>query len=248
MHNVNIENIISIAKEAGKIAMSFYDKPYSIAEKKNKTPITEVDQALHDYLMKELSVYGYPILSEEGEDDFEKRKNAEFVWIIDPLDGTSDFIQKTGEFAVMIGLVNNGGESILGVVYAPALDELYFAQKGEGAYMMKDGEKTKLTVSDRELEKGRILVSRNHLGEFEQEIAKKHHMQQISMGSAGLKMCRIAKRDAELYINSSDQSGVWDICAGDVIIKEAGGRIVDLNKDIILYDKQVILKSGCIVL
>ncbi len=133
-YNINIQEIIKIAIEAGNIAMQFYDKEYTIEQKQNKTPVTEADIAVNNFLMDKLSRYNYPILSEEIEDDFENRKKANFVWIIDPLDGTSDFIQKTGEFSIMIGLVNKEGESIFGIVYAPVLNELYYAEKNKGAF------------------------------------------------------------------------------------------------------------------
>ncbi len=278
-HNIKIEDIINIAKKAGEIAMEFYNKDYTIEQKQNKTPVTEVDIAINDYLIKELEKYNYPILSEEVRDDFEKRANTEFVWIIDPLDGTADFIQKTGEFSIMIGLVDNSGKSVLGVVYAPALGELYWAQKNKGAYIMflrgvfsdeailidknisnqpqnnknvisteteYSGEISKLkvqkiSVSNNPIQNGKILTSRNHLGEYEQQIAKKYNMKQIPTGSAGLKICWIAGGDAELYINSSDKSGLWDICAADIILTQAGGKITDKNKKQILYNKKEIM-------
>lgn len=244
-NKVEIEDIIEIAHEAGSIAMQFYNKEYSIEEKENKTPVTEADIAIHNHLMEKLGVYGYPILSEEGSHDYAKRKNANFLWIIDPLDGTVDFIQKTGEFSIMIGLINSKGESIMGVVYAPESDELYFAEKEYGAFLLQKEEREKLKVSDFGLKNGRILVSRNHLGEWEQEIAGKYEMNQIPMGSAGLKICRIAVGEAELYINSSDKSGLWDICAADIILREAGGFIHNTQKEKIKYsDSEVILRKG----
>ena len=251
-HNVKIQEIIEIAKRAGDIAMQFYDKKYSIEQKQNKTPVTEADIAINDFLMDELAKYNYPILSEETGDDFQKRKNANFVWIIDPLDGTSDFIQKTGEFSIMIGLIDTEGKSVLGVVYAPALDELYYAEKNKGAYSCHSCEgrnlPRKIQVNKKNIEGGKMLVSRNHLGKYEQEIAKKYNMKQISAGSAGLKICWIARGDAELYINSSGKSGLWDICAADIILAEAGGKIIDKNGNEILYNiEDVMLQNGYVI-
>ena len=269
--NIKIQDIIEIAKEAGKIAMSFYDKKYTIKQKQNKTPVTKVDMAINDFLMEKLSKYNFPILSEEMEDNFEMRKNADFVWIIDPLDGTADFIQKTGEFSVMIGLVDKRGETVLGVIYAPALDELYYAQKSKGAYFVhtkqctdainrvcteddNDGRNAsqcvsidKIKVSDNSIQNGKILTSRNHLGDYEQKIAKENNMEQIPMGSVGPKVGRIARGNAELYINSSNKSGLWDICAADIILQEAGGIIRDKMGNEIKYStKEVRLLNGYI--
>ncbi len=277
-HNIKIQEIIEIVIKAGSIAMQFYDKDYAIEQKQNKTPVTEADIAINDFLIERLLKYNFPILSEEIKDDFNKRKNADFVWTIDPLDGTADFIQKTGEFSIMIGLVNKKGESILGVVYAPALGELYYAQKNKGTFFLchscesrdlsqqtkidKDiisietkygGETSKLkeqkiSVSNKNIRNGKILTSRNHLGEYEQKIAKKYNMKQIPAGSAGLKICWIAKGNAELYINSSNKSGLWDLCAADIILTEAGGSIKDKNNNQIFYNvEDVILQNGYIV-
>ncbi len=291
-HNIKIQEIIEIAVRAGNIAMQFYDKEYTIEQKQNKTPVTEVDITIDNFLIEELSKYNFPILSEEVKDNFKKRKNAGFVWIVDSLDGTTDFIQKTNEFSIMIGLANKKGESVLGVVYAPALDELYYAQKNKGAYLCHPGQREHLLpqtdpgsyqklqtytchscvkvnqsiierettcvegrnlpqqiqVSKKLLKNGKILTSRNHLGTYEQEIAKKYNMKQIPTGSAGLKMCWIAKGNAELYINSSNKSGLWDLCAADIILTEADGNITDKNKDKIFYNvEDVILQNGYII-
>jgi 3'(2'), 5'-bisphosphate nucleotidase len=264
-NNINIKEIIKIACRAGEIAMDFYDKEYTIEQKTNKTPVTEADMAINDYLIKELSIYNYPILSEEIKDDFEKRKNADFFWVVDPLDGTKDFIQKTGEFSIMIGLVNKKGESVLGVVYVPALDEMYYAQKNKGSFFVSlqrnrhceerlatwqslSENSQKIQVSKNKIKNGKILTSRNHLGEFEQQIAKKYNMEQIPAGSAGLKICWIARGVAELYINSSSRCGLWDTCAADIILKEAGGYITDKNQKNIKYNtKELGLLNGYIV-
>jgi 3'(2'), 5'-bisphosphate nucleotidase len=249
--NVKIEEIIKIALGAGKMAMDFYGGKYEVKQKQNKTPVTEADIAVNNYLMKELSKYNYSILSEEIEDNFEKRKNVDFFWIIDPLDGTSDFVQNTGEFSIMIGLVDNVGQSVLGVVFAPNLDEMYWAEKNKGAYLCQSGLDLKfhqkIQVSKKSLKNGKILTSRNHLGEYEQRIAKKYNMKQIPAGSAGLKICWIARGDAELYINSSDKSGLWDTCAADIILSEAGGFMVDKNFNKIKYNtKETALLDGYI--
>lgn len=255
MYDIKIEDIIKIAREAGEIAMKFYNRKYSIEEKKDKTPVTDADMAIHLFLIEKLSVYGHPIVSEEGSID---GKDVSYTWVVDPLDGTSDFIQKTGEFSIMIGLINDQGRAVLGVVYAPVLNELYYAQEENGAYCLchshedlsanSAGEDLlRIHVSDKGIESGTILVSRNHLGQKEQDIAKKFNMTQVPMGSAGLKICRIARGDAELYINSSDKSGIWDICAADVILREANGYIINLRNDQIMYDGECFLRNGYIV-
>ncbi len=253
-HSIDIQEIIQIARGAGDIAMDFYDREYSIEQKQNKTPVTQVDIAINDFLIEELSKYNNPILSEEIKGDFAKRQIADFVWIVDPLDGTSDFIQKTGEFSIMIGLVNKNGEVVLGVVYAPALEELYYAQKNTGAFFLCHSSENKnlfqqIKISKKPLKNGKILVSRNHLGEYEQKVARKNQMEQVPAGSAGLKICWIARGDAELYINSSNKSGLWDVCAADIILSEAGGKVFDKTCNQIFYNlEETMLLNGYMVL
>jgi 3'(2'), 5'-bisphosphate nucleotidase len=239
-HNIQLNNIIKIAKEAGDIAMQFYKKEYSVREKQDRSPVTEADMAVHHFLVDTLSQFGYPILSEESTDQFHTCDSA-FTWIVDPIDGTRDFIQRTGEFAIMIGLIDQAKRSVLGVVCAPALEELYFAEKGSGAYCLchsREGGNLsqQITVSNKDLTGGKIFVSRNHLGEWEQEIAEKYDMEKVTMGSAGLKICKVAAGEAELYINSSDKGSVWDTCAADIILQEAGGKITDMKHEKITYD------------
>jgi 3'(2'), 5'-bisphosphate nucleotidase len=250
-HKVKLDDVITIAKEAGDIAMQFYNKEYSVKEKQDRSPVTEADMAVHHFLVDTLSQFGYPILSEESADQFHTCDSA-FTWIVDPIDGTRDFIQRTGEFAIMIGLIDQTKRSVLGVVCAPALNELYFAEKSSGAYKchpeLVSGSYQKITVSNKDLTGGKIFVSRNHLGEWEQEIAEKYDMEKVTMGSAGLKICKVAAGEAELYINSSDKGSVWDTCAADVILHEAGGNMTDMLYERILYDcKKAQLKNGFIV-
>lgn len=248
MQKIEIDDIIEIVIEAGEIAKNFYNENYLIEKKLDKSPVTEADKKIDEFICKKLSRFNYPILSEETEDDFQKREKSEYVWIIDPLDGTKDFIQKTDEFSIIIGLVKNG-VPVLGVVFAPMLDELYFAEKNKGAFLVKNGKKKKISVSKNQLRGGKIFVSRNHLGEWEQKIAKKYEMQIVTMGSAGLKICKVASGEAEIYINSGNKSSEWDVCAGDIILQEAGGSITDMNNEKIAYNKKdVKLRKGYIVL
>lgn len=237
-HNVEIHDIIEIVKEAGKITLKFYDMEYSVEEKKNKTPVTVADKTVHDFLIEKLAVYNYPILSEEGEDHFDDRKNASYVWVVDPLDGTSDYIQKTGDFSILIGLVKDH-EPVLGVVYEPVKDALYWAERHEGAYMKRTGKVQKIHVSDKEdLSVMTILLSRNHLRESDIRLCDMLGIRsQKSRGSTS-KMCVIARGDAEIYINTSDRMAEWDTCAPHIVLEEAGGRVTDMRGDKIIYNSE----------
>ena len=237
-----LETAKVVAKEAGKIAMSLYKGNNLDTRQKaenGSSPITKADLASEKVILKTLRKFDYGILSEETLES-NNRLKKEKVWIIDPLDGTSDFIQKTDEFAIAIGLVKNN-KPILGVVYQPPRDKLYFAEKGKGAWLkIGEEEPRKLKVSKKEdFNNMLMLTSRNHLEKAEIALAKNLKIKFKKCGSAVLKMGLIAERIGDLYINSSKgKTGEWDTCAGNIIITEAGGRITDMNGEELAYNKK----------
>lgn len=233
-----LEDVIRIIKKAGETVLFYYNKDYKIIDKGEDSPITEADMASNNFIISELEKYNYGILSEEFLSDVDRLKK-ERVWIIDPLDGTKDFIDKTGEFTIMIGLVENG-IPVLGVVYQPAFDNLYYARQGEGAFLKtEENAPVRLKVSDSLLgEKTKLVSSRFHRSDLEIELAKDLGTKKIiTCGSAGLKICKIASGEADLNINPSDKMGEWDVCAADIILQEAGGRLTDVLGEKIVYNK-----------
>jgi len=228
-----------IARKAGEEVLCFYDlNKTKINTKENQTPVTETDLASEKIIVEGLAKFDYGILSEEmlsSSDRFDKKR----VWIIDPLDGTSDFISRTGEFSIMIGLVENG-EPILGVVYQPALDKMYYATKGAGAFLEEKGSIRELSVSVKNNFEDFVMVaSRHHLMPLDENIFKNLGMKEmITQGSAGLKIGLITENKGDFYIAPSPKTGEWDICAGDIILSEAGGKTSDLNGDKIMYNKE----------
>lgn len=228
-----------VIKEAGKATLQFYEKEQNVIYKDPRSPVTEADLAAEDIILEGLSSFGYAILSEETEDDL-SRLTAEKVWIIDPLDGTKDFIQKTGDFSIMVGL-SVRGEVVLGCVYVPVKDLLYYAVKGEGAFC-EDGEGMIRQISVSKVEdfaEARMLVSRNHLLDFEQKLSATLGVKNlIPCGSAGFKSSLVADAVADIYINSSDRTFEWDICAADIIVSEAGGVVSDMSGAKIVYNKK----------
>ena len=236
-----LKAVKKVIKEAGEEAMNFYgDKLDPDTHYKSEdSPVTKADLASEEVILDKLKKFDYGILSEETSQEND-RLNQDKVWIIDPLDGTKDFLQQTGEFTIMIGLVENG-ESVLGAVYRPSKDVLYFASKDGGAYkQIGDKDPVQIFVSsDFEPEKMTMLVSRNHLLPTEQEVAEKLTIGKLKpCGSAGLKTSKIAEGNAEVYINSSDKTSEWDICASDIILSEAGGKITDTKGEEIAYNKE----------
>ena len=237
---IDIEIIKGIAQKAGAKIIEYYGGKYEVSNKENNpgNPLTEADLASNKIILAALEKYGLPILSEEKLDD-EIRLKSEYIWIVDPLDGTSDFVEKTDEFSVMIALVRNK-QPILGVVFEPAKKTFYWAEKDEGAFMEKNGKIVKIQVSTRDNFKHMaVLLSRNHLLNSDIRLCNNLEIgRKIKRGSTS-KMCVIARGDAEIYVNTSDKTGEWDTCAVQIILEEAGGRVTNLQGDKLVYNKKI---------
>ena len=233
-----LEKVKKVARVAGSEIMKFYGSDNRIIKKADKTLVTEVDLLSEKIILKGLAEFDYGILSEEklGAND---RMNKKRVWVIDPIDGTMDFIKETGEFSVMIGLVENG-KPILGVVFQPSVDKMYYATLGGGSFLEENGEITKLNVSqNNDYSQAKVFGGRHHVIELESCLCNDLGISNfIGHGSAGLKIGLIAEKKADLYISSIDKTGEWDICAGEIILKEAGGILTDMNGDEIKYNKK----------
>jgi len=224
------------------VALSFYNQDYEVKDKGGDSPLTQADLESNRIILEGLAGYNYGILSEEKEDSPE-RLSKERVWIVDPLDGTKDFINKTGEFAIMIGLVEKREgiyRPILGVVYLPAKDTLYYGLEGGGAFQKEKGGEKKIQVSSRdEFSEFRLVGSRFHSSELEESLFQKLGFQEkVPCGSVGVKACTIAEGEAELNINPSDKTWEWDICAPEIILQEAGGIMTDLEGKRFAYNKK----------
>lgn len=223
-----LEHIIPLARTAGSLILRFYH-PRSQAERQNNFPVTEADLASHRFLAEHLRNFSnIGLLSEENLAD---RKYLDFqtIFLIDPLDGTSDFVNQTDEFSVMIAVVR-GAYPVAGVVYQPVGDRLFYASREQGAFCVENGQTTRLQVSpETDFSKMKMLTSRFHASAEEEKLGKQLGiMERQPMGSAGLKMGMIATGQAHVYISPSNKTGEWDSAAGAIIIEEAGGIITDL--------------------
>lgn len=246
MENINelLEETISTVREAGFAIMDLYGKEIDITTKTEKggSPVTAADFASNKIIIDRLSKYNYGILSEESAED-ESRFEKSRVWIIDPLDGTKDFIQQTDEFTVMVALVEKKDEiyrPILGVIYAPAINTLYFASLDNGTYMQHGGNEAKRIKVDSKnaWDKLTLLTSRNHPSELEEKIVQKMHIpEKLSRGSS-LKACLVAEGRGHINFNPNDKTYEYDICASDIILSEAGGKMTDTEGNIFKYNKK----------
>ena len=241
-----LKQIKTIAILSGKAIIDIYNSSnYSTQKKSDNSPLTEADLASNKIIVEEIKKYfpEHGILSEEIKDNKE-RLEKESVWIIDPLDGTKEFISRNGEFTVNIALVYKG-RPVLGVIYVPVKQELYYAIKGEGAFFEKNGKKQRINVSDK-TKKLNLVKSRSHASEKLQKIIDKNDFGDIKTAGSSLKGCLVAKAEADVYYRLGPINE-WDICAMDIIVNEAGGKMTDLKGSKILYNKKDTLIRGFLV-
>ena len=230
-----LETAIALARLAGVSILEFYALEIVAEEKTGADnftePVTIADKTASKIIVEGLHK-AFPadgILSEE-EIDVPERMDKTRVWIIDPIDGTWGFIKKDGDFGVQIGLTENG-EVIVGVVYLPFHDILYFASKNQGAFISEKGDAPeRLEVSDKtNFTEMNLASSRNHRSlKMHRIIEDFGFRKEIQRGSVGLKVGLIAQQIADLYIHLSPRTKYWDTCAPQNILEEAGGRMTDL--------------------
>ena len=243
MYEKELEAASEVALRAGESIMNYFRGDFEIESKplgaNSSEPVTVADKTSSRVIVEFLAEE-FPedaILSEEEEDDTERRLRSERVWIIDPLDGTRGFTEGKGDFAVQIGLVEQG-RPVVGLVYQPVTGRLYRAAASEGAFLsVGELESERLNASDiKEFHKMTIAVSRSHrslnmdriLDHFGFENEYRH-------GSVGLKIGFVARREADIYIHLSPHTKFWDTAAPQVIIEEAGGQLTDIFGSAIDY-------------
>ena len=226
------ERAIGIAREAGVAILEVYAQDFSVDTKDDRSPLTAADLAAHRIIARELSQMtpDIPVLSEEGAGiDWETRRQWVRYWLVDPLDGTREFVKRNGEFTVNIALIENG-EPVLGVIYAPVLDYLVHAQKGAGCWLRDSATEQDMRLATQRPAPAplRVAASRSHLdGRTARalEIIGEHERQ--ALGSS-LKFCRIAEGRADVYPRFGPTSE-WDTAAGQCVLEAAGGAVLDLS-------------------
>lgn len=231
---------IELAQAAGAAILKFYGKPLVVEHKGDlNEPVTEADRAANELIVGGLQK-AFPddgILAEESIDTA-RRLNCERVWVIDPLDGTRGFIEGSGEFAVHIGLAVNG-ESVLGIVYQPVPDVLYWAARRHGAWMARLKLATKrLRVStENELSRMRLAASRAHRSQRLSTVVRSLGItQEVQRHSVGVKVGLIVEQQCDIYIHLSAGTKQWDTCAPEIILREAGGQMTDLWGEPLRYN------------
>jgi 3'(2'), 5'-bisphosphate nucleotidase len=257
-HSVDVSKLlthaIAAAREAGRAVLDVYSSNFSVEQKKDGSPLTLADKRSHGIIVKRLSeIEGnpLPILSEEGKTiPYEERKRWEYFWLVDPVDGTKEFIRRNGEFTVNIALIR-GQRPGLGVIYVPVTDTLYYtALEGAGAYKEIQGRKVRLPEQQTR-DRFTVVGSRSHateeLAAFVDEMKRKHgEIDFISAGSS-LKFCLVAEGKADVYPRFSPTME-WDTAAGQAIAEEAGISVVDRDTELpLVYNKQSLLNPPFVV-
>jgi len=254
LNNIPISNkipeldlAIKAAKEAGNTILKIYEKDFKTFTKTDNSPVTDADLQSNKIIKEILSVTKHSILSEEDVDD-KNRLSKDMIWIIDPLDGTSDFIDKTGEFTVMIALIENQ-KPILGVIAWPTEKTLFVAQKNCGAFRYSDNKWEKISVSKiSELPKCRTIGSRHHLSDKEKDFIEKIGIKDFTSIGSSLKVGKISSGQAEVYITTTNKMKEWDTAASHCIISEAGGKMTDMLGNELTYNNEnVYHQNGILV-
>jgi 3'(2'), 5'-bisphosphate nucleotidase len=236
-----LPQVIDIAKEAGSAIMRIYAQSGNeVAYKADNSPLTEADLASDRLIIEGLTriTPNLPILTEESVHSlFESRSSWTRFWLVDPLDGTKEFIRRNGEFTVNIALIENS-RPILGVVYAPALGVCYFAANGAGAYVERNkAPAQRIFVKNRaDYETIRVVASRSHSGARTEALLNRlGRYESVSMGSS-LKFCLVAEGAAHFYPRLGPTME-WDTAAAHAVVNEAGGRVCDLSGIELKYNK-----------
>ena len=245
-----LEKIIETAREAGAAILEFYSEDIEVMDKEDDSPLTKADLAAHHIIVDALAEIDpdTPVISEEsGVPGYEERKNWNKFWIVDPLDGTKEFIKKNGEFTVNIALIDEG-EHVLGVVYIPAKDVLYYAEKGKGSYKVEDRNKPQRILSEAaDLSKPlTVIQSRSHGSDSLKDDLKKKGITMKDSVKAGssLKFCLVAEGKADIYPRMGPTME-WDVAAGDCVYRnsaEDGQHYSPLT-----YNKKDLLNSGFLI-
>jgi len=252
LNQINVQDIVTIAKGAGNAIMQVYKQDFKVEYKQDSSPLTLADKKANDIIedgLNQLSV-NLPILSEEGKEiPYEDRKHWEYFWLVDPLDGTKEFVKKNDEFTVNIALIHKN-TPVLGVVYAPALGVCYWAKKDEGAF--KDGQKLPLKTVDQR-NTYQIVASRSHMSDetqaFIDAIETSKEKELISIGSS-LKICLVAEGEADIYPRLGPTME-WDTGAAHSIVEESSASFKRHAKNGLyfqhLYNKPDLLNDWFVV-
>jgi 3'(2'), 5'-bisphosphate nucleotidase len=237
--NAELASLLRIAAEASRVVMEVYARPFEVEFKAPQDPVTEADRLANELICERLAreFPGVPIVAEESDPtSFGDYRRADRVFFVDPVDGTREFVDKNGEFAVMIGLLE-GGRAVASVIDAPARGQVFAGWVGQGAFRIQNGEQHPIRVSEvTDLAQGRIVGSRSQRGpELTRALAKLTPRDVLMLGSAGLKGTLVASGEVEAYLAPGYAGKRWDACATEALVCAAGGKFSDTRGEAIDY-------------
>lgn len=246
MFERELEVALEAAKIASKKVLEIYNsRNLDVEIKEDNSPVTKADK-MADKLIREYLFSNFPnyaLLTEESSDD-KTRLTNDYVWIVDPIDGTKEYVAHSDEFTVNIGLAYKH-EPVLGVIVIPVTGEIYYAVKGKGSFYENHGKTIKIHCNSRTNDLT-TLVSRFHSNEVEQATIKKHsdRIKHQKVVGASIKGCLIAKGEAEMSYRFSDNTKEWDTCAMQAIVEQAGGLILKFDGTPIRYNREDVYNRG----
>lgn len=229
------------AQEAQKIVLEIYRTGFEVITKDDNSPVTKADIAA-DMIISDIIRKNYPthaLLTEESEDDLARLKN-DCVWIVDPIDGTKDFVNRTGDFTINIAFVYKQ-KPVVGVILVPVQNKMYYASKGSGSYVVDlTTEETKKIYTSTKKTGLIALASHFHVGKKDAEYIEHHQdrIKEVQNVGSSLKACLIAEGKADVQIKLGSGSKEWDIAASHIIVNEAGGAFVLPNGDTFRFNKE----------
>jgi len=246
-----LPNVVALSHKAGAAVMEVYASGdfNTIYKKEDDSPLTRADLASHRLLTEGLRALtpSWPVLSEESKEiPYAERKAWDRYWLIDPLDGTKEFVKRRDEFTINVAMIERGAP-VLGVVYAPAMEELYYAAGSQGSFKkVGDGRPERIRVGDYREAGVTVVVSRSHAGaDVEALVGRIAPTESLSIGSS-LKLCLVAEGRAHLYPRLGPTME-WDIAAAQCVVEEAGGTVTDLHGRRLRYNKPSLENPSFIV-
>jgi 3'(2'), 5'-bisphosphate nucleotidase len=248
-----LPQVVEIARSAGERILEIYETDFDARRKEDGTPLTEADCAAHRTIMEGLIALdrGIPVLSEESKAvDYAQRSRWPVFWLVDPLDGTREFIKRNGEFTVNIALIE-GARPVLGVVHVPVSGVTYLACRGEGVFRRRgDDAPERIEAGRYSGGRARVVASRSHAGAhlaafLERLSAQEGGFDTVGMGSS-LKLCLVAEGRADVYPRLGPTSE-WDTAAAQCVVEVAGGRVIDMRGESLRYNKESLLNPWFIV-
>ena len=248
-----IKGFIKLIKECNEIVLNIYKTDFNVINKEDESPLTLADKKCNDHIcdyLKNIKINNSGIISEEIKNDsYDKRKDLEWVWLIDPLDGTKEFVKKNGQFTVNIGLCNYG-IPVFGIVSIPVSGEIYYGVKDVGSFKLINNKLIKLQIEQKDLSKDgiKIVASASHLNEETKKYINKFKNPVIVNTGSSIKLLWVAENKADIYPRIAPTSE-WDTCAAHAVVKYAGGKVLQYNsKDEVIYNKENLLNPYFIVI